>query len=273
MMLQAVPSYLRSHGTLSLRFEQRAGGTTLRRRQEGGCLRVRVPRGPAVEAVVINTSGGLCGGDSIDQRIEWHDDTAALLTTQAAEKVYGSAGPACTVATRLDVGPRARAEWLPQETILFDGARLERTTDIALAEDAALLWCESVVFGRLARGEQCATGLLRDRVRVRRGGALVYAEVLALGDTPAALLDRPTLGNGARACAVLLAIGGDTPTRLDAVRAGLEDHPDVLAGASAWNGILAVRLLARDPPALRRCLAASLKLLRGRPDLPGLWRC
>ncbi|MCW2336090.1 urease accessory protein [Sphingobium sp. B2D3A] len=272
-MLQAVPSYLRSHGTLSLRFEQRAGKTVLRRRQEGGCLRVRVPRGPAVEAVVINTSGGLCGGDSIDQRVAWAEDTASLLTTQAAEKVYGSTGPACTVATRLHVGPRASAEWLPQETILFDGARLERMTDIALEADAALLWCESVVFGRLARGEQCSTGQLLDRVRVRRGGALIYADALALGKAPAAQLSRPALGNGALASAVLLAIGGDALTRLDAVRAALEDHPDVLAGASLWNGILAVRLLARDPPALRRCLAASLKLLRGRPDLPGLWRC
>lgn len=272
-MLQAVPSYLRSHGTLSLRFEQRAGKTVLRRRQEGGCLRVRVPRGPAVEAVVINTSGGLCGGDSIAQSVAWADDTAALLTTQAAEKVYGSAGPACTVATRLDVGARAHAEWLPQETILFDGARLERMTDIALEADAALLWCESVVLGRLARGEQFSTGQLFDRVRVRRGGALIYADVLALGEAPAAQLGRPALGDGARASAVLLAIGGDAVTRLDAVRAMLEDHLDVQAGASLWNGILAVRLLARDPPALRRCLAASLKLLRGRPDLPGLWRC
>jgi urease accessory protein len=264
-----------------LRFEQRAGATVLRRRQEGGSLRVRVPRrldAGVTEAVVINTSGGMCGGDTIVQDVTWGQGTSAVLTTQASEKVYGSLGPACTIATHLDVGAGARAEWLPQETILFDGAHMRRDTCIDLAEDAVLLWSESIVFGRLARGESVERGALRDRVRIRRGGRLVHADVTALGGDdarpgPAAQLARAALGDGARGCAVLLGSGGDLPLSRDAVRRELERHPEVLAGASAWNGLLSVRLLARDPAAMRVALAAVLGVLRPGDELPRVWRC
>jgi len=269
----AVPAYLRSHGLLSLGFEQRAGATMLHRRQEGGCLRVRVLRRPITEAVLINTSGGLCGGDTIAQDVAWGESTSAVLTTQAAEKIYGSQGPACTVTTRLAVAAGARAEWLPQETILFDGARLERETVIDLADGAALLWCESIVLGRVARGETFATGVLRDRVRVWLGGRLIYADVLDLAETPAAQLERAALGGGAKASAVILAIGGDASERLDALRTELAGHADVLAGASAWNGIVSARLLSRDPATLRPCLAGALSVLRGSAGLPAVWRC
>jgi urease accessory protein len=264
-----------------LRFEQRAGATVLRRRQEGGSLRVRVPRrldAGVTEAVVINTSGGMCGGDTIVQDVTWGQGTSAVLTTQASEKVYGSLGPACTIATHLDVGAGARAEWLPQETILFDGAHMRRDTCIDLAEDAVLLWSESIVFGRLARGESVERGALRDRVRIRRGGRLVHADVTALGGEdarpgPATQLARAALGDGARGCAVLLGSGGDLPLSRDAVRRELERHPEVLAGATALNGLLSVRLLARDPAAMRVALAAVLGVLRPGDELPRVWRC
>lgn len=275
-----VPAYLRSHGTLALRFEERAGATMLRQRQEGGCLRVRVPRfheGRMAEAVVINTSGGLCGGDSLAQDVTWGPGTGSVLTTQAAEKVYGTQGPAVTMATRLAVGDGARAEWLPQETILFDGARLERDTCIDLAPDASLLWCEALTFGRIAHGETFVRGGLRDRVRLWRGGRLVHADVFDLGEAPGDRLQRTALGNGARACATVLAVGGlavggGWAARLEAVRAALERHGEVLAGASAWNGLVSVRLLAHDPAALRRALAEILGILR-EEDLPRVWRC
>lgn len=270
-----VPAYLRSRGSLALRFEQRFGATVLRRRQEGGCLRVRVPRvlsGEVPEAVVINTSGGLCGGDSIVQDVGWNAGSAAVVTTQAAEKVYGSQGPACAIATRLTVGQGARAEWLPQETILFDHARLRRETRIDLAEDAALLWCEMVVFGRLARGESFAQGLLHDRVRLWRAGRLVYADVLDLS-APAAQLQRAALGNGARASATILFADGNTALPLDALRARLASHTAVFCGASAWRGLISARLLSTDPAALRRCLADALGCLRAGAELPRVWRC
>ncbi|KQM14743.1 urease accessory protein UreD [Novosphingobium sp. Leaf2] len=268
-----VPAYLRSQGSLSLRFERRGGATVLRRRQEGGCLRVRVPRGRTTEAVMINTSGGLCGGDAVTQDVMWDTGTAAVLTTQAAEKVYGSRGPASTVSTRLTVAAGAHGEWLPQETILFDGARLEREAAIVVQGDATLLWCECLVFGRLARGERFASGMLRDRVRAWRDGTLIYADVLDLGEAPAAQMARAALGNGATASAVILALGGDGAGRLDALRAELEHHPNVLAGASAWNGIVSARLLCADPAALRLCLSGALDVLRGDARLPRVWRC
>jgi urease accessory protein len=273
LALGAVPAYLRSHGRLSLAFERRAAATVLRRRQEGGCLRVRVPRGRTTEAVVINTSGGLCGGDTIAQDVVWGQGTAAVLTTQAAEKIYGSQGPASTIGTRLTVVAGARGEWLPQETILFDGARLERDTCIDMEDGAALLWCETVVFGRLARGESFSSGMLRDRVRVRRGARLVYADVLDLGAAPAARLERAALGDGARASAVILSIGGDIQAGLEGLRGELDGHSGVLAAASAWNGIVSVRMLSADPAALRLCLAAALGSLRGSAELPRVWRC
>ena len=160
---------------------------------------------------MVNTGGGMAGGDHACFSFAVEPGASVTLTTTAAEKIYGSAmATDAAVGTRVDVGltvaSGASLEWLPQETILFDRAQLDRRLSATLEPDARLLVAEMLVFGRLAMGETLRDGHLRDRWRIRRGGRLVLAEELALRGQPADLLDRPALGGGARASATVLLV-------------------------------------------------------------------
>ncbi len=271
-----VPGFLRSQGALDLSFRNREGRTAVHRAYQAGCLRMRLPRtesaGEAPCAVLINTAGGVAGGDSLDQRIAWGEDTMATVTTQAAEKVYRALSAGCAISTELVVARGATAEWLPQETILFDAARLRRDARIVLAEDVTFLGLEAVVLGRAAMGETVRSGSLRDRLRIWRNGRLIYADTLALDGDVAALMARAAIGGGARAMAVIVHASDAARGLLAPVRAALGDAAG-LAAASSWNGLLAVRLLAPDGETLRRDIALALAALRGGRPLPRVWRC
>jgi urease accessory protein len=157
---------------------------------------------------------------------------------------------------------------LPHETILFDRVRLTRSIEIGLAEDASLLFAESIVFGRQAMGEVVAEGSLFDRWRVRRGGKLVLAEGLRLdGAISEKLAQAAVAGGGCAVATLLMAPAGDAA--LAAVRALAEDFTGE-AGISAWNGLAVVRFCAKDGAALRRDLVSVLAALRPGA-LPRLW--
>lgn len=272
----AVPQFLRSQGALDLSFRLREGRSVLDRSYQSGCLRMRLPRGEsradAPCAVLINTAGGVAEGDSLDQRIAWGEDTVATVTTQAAEKVYRALAAGCAISTRLTVERGADAEWLPQETILFDACRLRRDARIMLAEDVTFLGVESIVLGRTAMGEQVRSGTLCDSLRIWRNGRLVYSDRLALDGDIAALMHRAAVGGGARAMAVIVHASDRAAALRDPVRDALE-AAEGLAAASCWNGLLAVRLVAPDGEVLRHDVALALSALReGRP-LPRVWRC
>ena len=178
------------------------------------------------------------------------------------------------LATQLRAGPGARLAWLPQETILFDGVQLERTLAAEVAEDAALTLFEAVVFGRAARGERVVRGRLTDAWRVARAGRLVYADGLHLDGPVADLLDRPALGGGNAALATLLHVAPDAEARLEAARALLAALPAEWrceTGASAWNGLLAVRFLGPTIGPLRAAAARFLAAFRGAP-MPRVWQ-
>lgn len=276
MQLAPVPQSLRSKGAVSLSFRNRSGRIAPGRTHQSGCLRARFPRpaepGETPCAVLINTSGGVADGDRLDHRIEWDEHSAATVTTQAAEKVYRALAAGGAIETRLEVMRGASAEWLPQETILFDGSRLRREARIILAEDVTFLGVEAVVLGRQAMGETMRRGSLRDRMRIWRGGKLIYADSLALGGDIAALMKRAAIGKGAAAMAVIVHASADAGKLLEPVRDALAPARGQ-AAASSWNGLLAVRLLAPDGEALRHDIVAALGVLReGRP-LPRVWRC
>jgi urease accessory protein len=222
--------------------------------------------------VLINTAGGVADGDRLDQSIAWGEDTDATATSQAAEKIYKALSQGSTISTKLTVARGAHAEWLPQETILFDAFRLRREARIVLAEDVTFLGVEALVLGRAAMGETVRQGSLRDRMRIWRAGKLIYADTLALDGDIAALMDRAAVGNGARAMAVIVHASAQAQTLRDPVRKALETASGLTA-ASCWNGLLAVRLLAPDGETLRSDIALALSVLReGRP-LPRVWRC
>ena len=241
-------------------------------------MRALLPR-PAsddpVTAVIANTSGGVVGGDRLAVSITMGPDASATVTTQAAEKIYRSAGAAALMTTRLTAASGAWLEWMPQEAILFDQARLRRSMTIDITPGARLLAAESLVFGRIARGERFSTGLLHETWRVRRDGRLVWADALRLEeDIPRHLASRAGFG-GALAAATILYAGDDAAARVDLAR-DLLATPGVRSGATCVAGLLVARLLAETPLALRRCLLAFWAGFRhdvaGLPArVPRLW--
>lgn len=249
-------------------------GTRLSELWQDGSGKIRLPNvydGGGPVAVLLNTAGGVTGGDHLDYAATWGANTTATVTSQAAERVYRRSAGVARIDTRLTLGPSARGTWLPQETILFDRSALTRRLEIELAPDAALVACESILFGRTAMGEDVRAVELDDLWRVRRGGRLVYADRLRMSGDSRAILGGGATGRGARAIASVLGTGAGVEAKLDAVRSLLDDAPaEVEAGASGFDGLLAVRVLAADGRALRRVLEPLLTLLTDGP-LPRVW--
>jgi urease accessory protein len=247
------------------------GGSRRGRVHESGSLRVRFPNGnslAALDAVIVNTGGGMTGGDRFDVDIKVGTGARLSVTTAAAEKIYRSLGPDTDICVKLDVGPGGALAWLPQEMIVFDQARLRRNIDVALARDANLLLAEAAVFGRSAMGETVVQGHFFDRWRLRVEGALVFAETLRLdGDIAQRLAQRAIAGGGVAVASVIKYPGDDADV---ATIRTMQDRFAGEGGVSAWNGLVVARLVATDGAALHRDLVAVLTALDAAP-LPRLW--
>ncbi|MDQ0462660.1 urease accessory protein [Caulobacter ginsengisoli] len=254
----------RAVGAGRLSLVRGAAGVGPGRLYQQGCAQIRLPRLRAdhAEAILINTAGGLTGGDMLDWTVEVEAGAAGVVTTQACDKVYRSSGGVANVTSRLSVGPSARLDWIPQETILFDEARLHRRLEADVAPDGRLLVLEAVVLGRAAMGETVRQASLKDRWRIRRGGRLLFADDLVLDGAVSEIAARPSLLAGAGAFASLLLIAPDAERYLEPLRAAL-------GAASAWGGRLYARVLAPDGFALRQALIPALQALGG--PLPRIW--
>lgn len=267
-----VPASLRADGGVRLRFEPRGGRTVRMQVAESGGYRARFPHTyeSLCEAVLINTGGGMAGGDRMRVAIEVGQGADAVVTTQAAEKIYRSQGLETQIDTRLSLERSARLAWVPQESILFSGAHLRRSLSIELAQDAQLVACESVFFGRSAMGERLGPGVLRDSWRLRRGGRLVFAEELRLDGPLNALLARRAIGASAQAAATLLVASPDLAAQRDMARALLAQDAAVEGGAGIVSDLLLIRLVSERAEALRRALVMLLSQVTGRA-LPRTW--
>ena len=242
--------------------------------EQAGCVRIRLPRpepGAAPSAVLINTAGGLADGDTITLSAAWAPGTMAAVTSQAAERVYRARAGAgvlpARIDTRLDVSASATALWLPQETILFDGACAQRTIDINLDATASLVLCEIVVFGRAAMGEMLKQGSFVDRWRVRRGGKLVFAETVRLDGDIAATLARSAVAKGGAAIGTALIVPGDE-VLAERIRAASGSFSGEV-GISAWNGFAMVRVCAQNASQARADMMIALRA--ANVALPRLW--
>ena len=260
----------RAIGRVRVAARLRNGQSRLADLHQSGSSKALFPRGegPGVTAVLLNTAGGVTGGDRFETAAEATQGASLTLSTQAAERAYrAQPGETGHIATRLTAAPGATLHWLPQETILFDGARLVRRLDAELAADARLLAVEPMIFGRAAMGERLDSLHFHDSWRIRRDGRLVYADALRLDGAAAAILARPGTLAGAGAMASLLYTAPDAEARLAPLRALLP----ATAGASLIRpGVLAARLAAPDGFTLRRALIPVLETLRGAP-LPRVW--
>ena len=267
----ALPPLQRAIGAGRIVAKAEAGTTRLARLYQDGCAKIRLPKDHAalsLEAVLINTAGGLTGGDRLAWTAEAGPGAALTLTTPACEKVYRARDGRAETTVSLVLGAGARLDWLPQETILFDAGALSRRLEADLAPDARLLVVESVVLGRTAMGETVRLGELRDRWRIRRDGRLLFADDLAFTGAVADLADRaPTLAGG-RAFASLLLVAPDAERFLPPLRQAIGEA----GGASAFEGKLFCRIAAADGLALRRALLPALHVLQDGEPCPRVWR-
>ncbi|MTV18722.1 MULTISPECIES: urease accessory protein UreD [Bradyrhizobium] len=237
---------------------------------ESGSLRVRFPspEDDGLSAMFVNTAGGIAGGDRFEIAIAAGEGARLTLTTAAAEKVYRAPAAAARIDIALTVAAGAHLSWLPQETILFDRARIHRGFDIDLAEGASLLLCEIVVFGRAAMGEIMRHGEFVDRWRMRRGGRLVFAETVRLDGEIGEKLARPAIANGGCAIGTALIVPGDEAL-VERIREASDSFGGEV-GISAWNGFAMARFCAQDAARLR----ADMMTVLGRAStvpLPRLW--
>ncbi len=260
----------RAVGSVELGVRSIDGVTRRSTVHEAGSLRVRFPsrETDALSAVLINTAGGIAGGDRFS--ISVHADTGArvTVTTAAAEKIYRSHGPNAEIAVDLKLAEGARVAWLPQETILFDRAALARRIDIDVAATASLLCAEIVVFGRAAMDERLQQGRYLDRWRLHCGGKLVFAETLRLDGDIGDKLKCRAVANGGVAVATVLIVPGD-----EALVARLRDGAERFGsevGISAWNGFALARFCGADAARLRTDVVALLNAVDGK-ILPRIW--
>ena len=260
----------RAQGSVTFYVQQVEGVTRRRHLHESGSLRVRFPSPEAegLSAVFVNTAGGIAGGDRFDIEIATGQGSRLAVTTAAAEKVYRAQGPAAQFNIALKVVAGSHLAWLPQETILFDRARLSRRIDIDLAESASLLLCEIVVFGRAAMGERMLHGEFVDRWRMRRGGRLVFAENIRLDGDIGEKLTRPAIAKAGVAVGTALIVPGDEAL-VERIREVANSFGGEV-GISSWNGFAMARFCAQDAARLRADMMAVLGRASGAA-LPRLW--
>jgi urease accessory protein len=274
-LAQATFAANRAHGHVSLTLAKGERSTRRIKTREEGSLRVRFPDAcvGAPEAVLINTAGGIAGGDRFSVDLELQAGAEIVVTTAAAEKVYRSPGPSATFDVTATLADGAALTWLPRETILFDRARFARAVDIALAPTATLLVAETIVFGRAAMGETVQEGSFTDRWRVRRGGRLLFAENFRLDGPVGNRLGEAAIAGGHAAIGTVLMSPAD-----DAVVAPVRAMADRFrgeVGISAWSAapsgaIALARFAAADGALLRHDLVVVLSAL-SRRALPRIW--
>jgi urease accessory protein len=189
----AAPWRQEVRGHADIRYALSGGQTRLAHLAHHEPLRVlfsRPEQGDVAQATLVNMSGGLIAGDRLDIRFEAGAGAAAMCVASAAEKVCRSEQEACHISVDLHAARNAWVEWLPQETIFFDGARLRRTARMHLDAGARILAGEFLVLGRIASGETVRGGYLRDAWEVRQNGRLIWADALRI-DGSFAALSRP----------------------------------------------------------------------------------
>lgn len=266
--VSAIPKHQRARGTGRIGTQVLDGRTRLTTLFQEGCAKIRLPHthDSSLQAVLINTAGGLTGGDEVRWEAEAAPDARMVLTTQACERVYRSLGDDAKVSTHIRVAAGAHVDWLPQETILFEAGRLNRSLEVDLDEGASLFAVEAILLGREAMGEAARNARLIDNWRIRRNGRLIHAEATRLSADP---LERDGLSllHGKLAFATLLYVGAGAERKLERTRelCGRD------AGVSFVGERLVVRAMASSGLALRKTIAPIIAELSGAGTLPRLW--
>ena len=268
------PRLQRSHGSLSLSLGDRDGRTAIRSWYQSGAAKARAPKiytHQGLETLLINTAGGLTGGDSFEISLSVAPGALGVFTSQASEKIYRSIGGTASIKLDMSVAEQGRGYWVPQDTIVFDGASLSRELRLTASDSAEFLIMEPLVFGREAMGERVSVGSYRDSWRVWVDDRLVFAEEARLDGDIGLGLNRPAMGRGATAYLTGLYRGPAMDGKRDALRS-LPCGEGTWAGTSLLREALSFRLAAQDPADMRRWMVAAYRTLSGLPS-PIAWRC
>ncbi|MEH6546740.1 MAG: urease accessory protein UreD [Sneathiella sp.] len=268
----------RSEGRVEIRMKMRDNQSHLSHLYQRGCGRVRFPsidRLDFPEAVLINTAGGLTGGDAMSYDVELEPTTRLTISGQAAEKIYRSVGTVTNISSEIRLSENSFLEWLPQETILFEKSRLKRLNNVHLRLGSRLLALEATVFGRKAHGENLTDVQIQDGWKIWRDGKLLWFDNFKVTDNFQAILRSPAHLDNARAMATFLIADEKAEEYVDMVR-DVATLLDARVGTTSRNGLLITRILAKDGYSLRKSLTAILQHVRsklaGEPvPLPKVW--
>jgi urease accessory protein len=255
-------------------------GTRIEEVFERSPTRILFPRTggrPVEEAVIINTGGGVAGGDRLECSVTALPGASIAVTSQAAEKVYRALHDAARVATRLKARESARLAWLPQETIVFNGARIHRTTEIELFSGAELLALEWLVLGRAAHGEIVVDGSVLETWRVKKDGRLIWADSFRISDDIFVHLNRKALLSNFNSIATLIYFGPDLDKRLEFLREILRSL-ECNCAMTLVGGLIVVRFSAKQSSDLKLALRSFLDQFEpevgsGPFRVPKMWSC
>ena len=245
----------------------------LKRFYQSGSAKIFIPKTYAktTEAVLVNTAGGLTGGDIFGAKLRADGDTHLTVSTQTAERVYCALGPqAAKITIDIDLGGKASLHWLPQETILFDGAGFSRHLKVEMDDAASFLASEMMVFGRTAMHETVRQGNISDQWRISRGGRLIHAEALRLDGHIDEKLLQPASADGGVCVATTLYVSRDAEAKADAVRSFFKNHDDMRTAVSAWDGKLVIRSVCGNTARLKKLMAQFIEQFRNIAN-PRVW--
>jgi len=269
----ALPAHIRARGTVALRVRARDGVSVRENVREEGGLRLRFPREPGagLSSVIVNTAGGMTGGDVACISVVVGEGAHLSLTTSAAEKMYRSLGDAARIQVALRAEAGAVLTFAPQEAIVFDGARVERVYEVDAPAGASVLLCDMTCLGRRQMGEVVRNASLRDRWRIYRDGGLAYADQTRIEGDCAAILSGAAVAGGADSFASMMYFDDKVEEVCESWRSLLAESADgVHGGAGIVNGVCVARLVAGDLFRLRAVCARLICAVPGR-ELPRSW--
>lgn len=268
----AQPALQRARGLARLSVHMVDGRSRIAGLHQAGSSRIRQPKTlpeAPIEAVLLNTAGGMTGGDRFETEVSVGSGAAALVTSQAAERIYRRSSGTARVDTRLSVSGDGRLFWLPQETIVFNRSALSRSLTADVDAGATLLAIEAVVLGRTAMGESLTDIAMTDAWRIRRDGRLLFADTTRLEGDAASVMNGAATGRGAIGFATLVFIAPEAGHFVDPLRAALDGMAGE-AGVSTFDGLLVARMIAPGGQALRAMAIRAAALIRGAP-MPRVW--
>jgi len=266
---EMLPKYQRANGRVEIAFVSKKNAFSLAHLYQSGCLKALMPKNYShvPEVVLINTAGGITGGDRLCICVELREKVQATVTTQTAERIYKASHDLGKIEVQLDLKQASSLDWVPQETILFDKSAVKREITVNMQKASKLFMVESIILGRSAMGETLTNNLFVDHWRILQENKLVYTESLKLSNA-SELSGLATLGEN-KALATLLYVAPNAEEKVQHMRALLEQC-DLVSAASAWDGKLVTRLITDSPQRLRAALIFIISEFR-KKQLPRVW--